>query len=103
MPAQHLNYMSVTDYLAGERLSTEKYEYVAGQVYAIAGAKINHNRITRNFSNLLWNALKDQPCEPFVSGMLVKTAHDRFRYPDVVVVCNDDPSHKMTMCASDQF
>lgn len=88
MLAQQLN-ISVTDYLAGERASTEKYEYVAGQVYAMAGAKINHNRITRNLSNLLWNALKDQPCEPFASDMLVK---DRFRYPDVVVVCDGDSS-----------
>ena len=92
MLAKQIEYISVIDYLAGERLSTQKYEYIAGQVYAMAGAKINHNRITRNFSNLLWNALKGQPCEPFTSDMLIKTANDRFRYPDVVVVCNDDPS-----------
>lgn len=92
MLAKQLNHISVLDYLAGERVSEQKYEYVAGKVYAMAGAKINHNRITRNFSNLLWNALKGQPCEPFTSDMLIKTANDRFRYPDVVVVCNDDPS-----------
>ena len=92
MLAKQLEYLSVLNYLAAERLSTEKYEYVAGQVYAMAGAKINHNRITRNLANLFWSALQDQPCEPFVSDMLIKTAHDRFRYPDVVVVCNDDPS-----------
>lgn len=92
MLAKQLEYLSVLNYLAAERLSTEKYEYVAGQVYAMAGAKINHNRITRNLANLFWSALQDQPCEPFVSDMLIKTAHDRYRYPDVVVVCNDDPS-----------
>lgn len=92
MLAPKLDHISVQDYLAGERVSEQKYEYVAGKVYAMAGAKINHNRITRNLSNLLWNTLKDQPCEPFVSDMLIKTAHDRYRYPDVVVVCNDDPS-----------
>ncbi|WP_020396946.1 Uma2 family endonuclease [Thiolinea disciformis] len=92
MFAQPLDQISIQDYLAGERISQQKYEYVAGQVYSMAGAKINHNRITRNLSNLMWNALKDQPCEPFVSDMLIKTAHDRFRYPDVVVICNDDPS-----------
>lgn len=94
MLAKQLEYLSVLNYLAAERLSTEKYEYVAGQVYAMAGAKINHNRITRNLANLFWSALQDQPCEPFVSDMLIKTAHDRFRYPDVVVVCNDDPSQE---------
>ena len=89
--AQPKNAISVTDYLTGERQSEIKHEYVAGQVFAMAGAKINHNRITRNMSALLWNALQDQPCEPF-SDMLIKTAKDRYRYPDIVVTCNDDTS-----------
>lgn len=92
MLAQPFNQISIQDYLAGERVSQQKYEYVAGQVYAMAGAKINHNRITRNVSNLLWTVLKDSPCEPFTSDMLIKTAKDRYRYPDVVVVCNNDSS-----------
>lgn len=93
MLAPQINHISVKDYLAGERLSTQKYEYVAGQVYAMAGASLSHNRITRNLSALLWNALREQPCEPLTSSdMLVKTAHDRFRYPDLMVTCNDDPS-----------
>lgn len=90
--AQPKNAISVTDYLTGERQSEIKHEYVAGQVFAMAGAKINHNRITRNMSALLWNALQDQPCEPFSSDMLIKTAKDRYRYPDIVVTCNDDTS-----------
>ena len=92
MLAKQIEHISVIDYLAGERLSTQKYEYVAGQVYAMAGAKLNHNLITSNFSALLWLSLRGQPCFPVSSDLLIKTAHDRFRYPDVVVVCNDDPS-----------
>lgn len=92
MLAPPLNTISVDDYLAGERLSTQKYEYVAGQVYAMAGASLSHNRITRNLSALLWSALRVQPCEPLTSDMLVKTANDRFRYPDLVVVCDGDHS-----------
>lgn len=92
MLAKQLEYLSVLNYLAAERLSTEKYEYVAGQVYAMAGAKINHNIITANLSALFWVSLRGKPCFPVASDMLIKTAHDRYRYPDVVVVCNDDPS-----------
>lgn len=91
--AQPKDAISVTDYLTGERHSDIKHEYVAGQVFAMAGAKVNHNRITRNVSALLWNALQDQPCEPFSSDMLVKTANDRYRYPDIVVACDDDTSN----------
>lgn len=92
MLAQQFDHISVQDYIAGERLSTEKYEYVAGQVYAMAGAKINHNIITSNLSALFWLSLRGKPCFPVTSDMLIKTATDRFRYPDVVVVCHDDPS-----------
>lgn len=37
--------ISVEDYLAGEEISPVKYEYVYGEVYAMAGASDNHNRI----------------------------------------------------------
>lgn len=90
--AKKLDYISVEDYLAGEEVSEIKHEYVEGQIYAMAGAKVNHNRIVRNMSSLLWNHLRNQPCEPLSGDMLVKTLGKRFRYPDVVVVCEDDPS-----------
>ena len=90
--AEKFDYLSVENYLAGEEISEIKHEYVEGQVYARAGAKINHNKIVRNMSSLLWNHLRHQPCEPLSGDMLVKTLGKRFRYPDVVVVCDDDPS-----------
>lgn len=94
MPAvalQNTN-LSVADYLAGERVSEQKYEYVDGQVYAMAGASANHNRITGNLFALVWGHLRGKPCEPMTSDMLLKTSPSRFRYPDLMVVCDDDPS-----------
>lgn len=90
--AAKLDYITVEDYLAGEEVSEVKHEYVDGQVYAMAGGKINHNRIARNVSAYLWNHLRGQPCEPLSGDMLIKTLGKRFRYPDVVVVCENDPS-----------
>ncbi len=90
--AEQLNYITVEEYLAGEEISEVKHEYVEGQVYAMAGAKVNHNRIATNVSAYLWNHLRGQPCESLSGDMLVKTLGKRFRYPDVVVVCDDDPS-----------
>jgi Uma2 family endonuclease len=91
-PAEKLNYITVEDYLAGEEISEIKHEYVDGQVYAMAGAKLKHNLIAANISGLLWSALRGKPCFPLHSDMLVKTLGKRFRYPDVVVVCDDDTS-----------
>lgn len=88
--AEKLNSISVGDYLAGEPGSEVKHEYVDGQVFAMAGAKANHNRITRNLTSLLWTALADKPCEPFSSDMLLKTAENKYRYPDIMVVCDED-------------
>ncbi|HIO93083.1 MAG TPA: Uma2 family endonuclease [Leucothrix mucor] len=87
------NTIDVEEYLSGERVSDIKHEYVEGQVYAMAGAKLNHNRLVRNMSALLWDALKEAPCEPVSSDMLLKTTESHYRYPDVMVICDDDHSN----------
>ena len=92
LPAHPHDYLSVEDYLAGERKSEQRYEYVEGKVYARAGASTNHNRIAGNLYALIWNHQRGKPCEPMTSDMLVKTTAKRFRYPDLMVVCDDDPS-----------
>lgn len=89
---QQLDHISVKDYLAGERVNERRSEYIAGKICVRADSNLNHNRITVNLSALLWNALKTTDYCPLGSAMLIKTATDRFRYPDVVVVCNNDPS-----------
>lgn len=88
--AEQLGAVSVADYLAGEQISEVRHEYLHGQVFAMAGAKANHNRITGNFFALLWGALADKPCEPFSSDMLLKTAENQYRYPDIMVVCDEN-------------
>ncbi len=56
--------ISVEDYLAGEEISPVKYEYVYGEVYAIAGTSYNHNRIVINIVTLLSIHLRDSRCKP---------------------------------------
>ncbi|WMP16533.1 Uma2 family endonuclease [Thiothrix lacustris] len=90
--AHQLDYLSVDDYLAGERESEQKYEYVDGKAYAMAGASANHNFIAGNLYALIWNHQRGKSCFPMTSDMLVKTTAKRFRYPDLMVVCDDDPS-----------
>lgn len=90
--ARQLDYLSVEAYLAGERESEQKYEYVDGKAYAMAGASANHNFIAGNLYALIWNHQRGKPCFPMTSDMLIKTAAQRFRYPDLMVVCEDDPS-----------
>lgn len=79
--------LSVEEYLALEEASGRKHEYVAGEVYAHAGASRRHNRIVSNVSSSLWVAARGGPCEVYSSDMRLRTADDSFYYPDVMVVC----------------
>src|SRR5436190_18043091 len=87
------SWISPEEYLEGERLADVRHEYVDGRVYAMAGAKANHNRICVNITADLHSALRGKPCEPFTTEMkarilwLEKTI---FYYPDVLICC--DPS-----------
>lgn len=88
--ARHADFIPVEDYLLGERDSEVKHEYVDGQVYAMAGASVNHNQITANVVRHLGNLLDGSDCRPFSSDMMVKTSDYQYRYPDVVVICDDN-------------
>ena len=85
------HYLSEQDYLAGEKHSEIRYEYMDGQVYAMAGASKRHVVITGNVFAQLRAAAKGLPCTVYQSDMKVRTAaHKTYYYPDVVVGCEDD-------------
>jgi Uma2 family endonuclease len=58
--------LSVEDYLAGEKESQVRHEYVDGHVYAMAGASDRHHRIAGNIFARLSDHLAEGPCEPFI-------------------------------------
>ncbi|PCI59663.1 MAG: hypothetical protein COB35_10880 [Gammaproteobacteria bacterium] len=81
--------INVQEYLDGELMSEIKHELVSNQVYAMAGASANHERIAGNIYRKLGSHLEGTPCEPFSSDMKVRI-RDNFYYPDVLVDCNFD-------------
>jgi Uma2 family endonuclease len=83
--------VNTDEYLQGELKSNEKHELIDGDVYAMAGASGNHERISLNISRKFGNHLEGLPCEPFGSDMKVKVGSDFF-YPDVIVDCSFDES-----------
>ncbi|MFT5855194.1 MAG: Uma2 family endonuclease [Verrucomicrobiales bacterium] len=79
----------------GERLTEERHEYMAVQVYAIAGASKNHERVSGFLFATMLQHLRGEPCEVFKSDMKVNVEvmdATIFYYPDIVVSC--DPSRK---------
>jgi Uma2 family endonuclease len=90
-------WISPEEYLEGERLAEVRHEYLSGQVYSMAGASDDHNRIAGNIFAALHAALKSTRCEPFINDMKVKippTFADVFYYPDVIVACSPKDNAK---------
>ena len=80
--------MTYVDYLALERASGRKHEYVNGRVYAMAGGTPEHSRLAGALIAALTTRLAGKPCAPFTSDLRVRiVATGRSTYPDVTVVC----------------
>lgn len=83
------------DYLDGELVSQIKHEYVAGQVFAMAGTSERHNIITGNIQARLREKTRGGACRVLMENVkLHVAAADAFYYPDVMVCCepsDDDP------------
>ena len=79
--------MTVEEYFRFEEGSPIKHEYVAGEVYAMSGATVRHNRIVGNVFVRLSVAARPGPCDVFSNDMRVEVAADRYYRPDVAVVC----------------
>ena len=58
MSSQALRYLTPEEYLEIERKAEHKSDYLDGQMYAMAGASINHSRIISNVSATLWTQLR---------------------------------------------
>src|SRR3989442_10570028 len=95
--SESMFWISPEEYLEGERIAEVKHEYVAGRVYAMAGASDNHNRISGNIFAALHHHLRGKPCDVFTNDMKVRTAPEHgssFYYPDVVVACDPTDNAK---------
>src|ERR1700683_47405 len=78
---------TIEDYFAVEEDSDIKHEYFDGEVFAMAGASLRHNRIARNVLLALGGRLRGSPCETFGSDQRLRTPAGLLTYPDVMVIC----------------
>lgn len=92
-----LNLLPVEEYLNLERAAEIRHEYVAGQIYAMAGASEAHNLIVTNLIAILRPHLRDSSCRAFIADMKVKVKMqqaDIFYYPDLLVTCDPNDNKK---------
>lgn len=83
-------YLTPEEYLAWERKSDTKHEYLRGEIIAMSGASFVHNIITANITTALNNQLTRSNCIVTASDMRVRTHPEAsYFYPDVLVVCGE--------------
>jgi Uma2 family endonuclease len=80
--------LSPEEYLAWERAQPTKHEYYRGEVFAMAGASVRHNRLCSIVIRLLDDLLATRGCHVLTSDQrLAVEGGERYVYPDVTVVC----------------
>jgi Uma2 family endonuclease len=93
--------LSADEYFALEASNDLKHEYVLGQIYALAGASEDHNRIALNIAAALLPAARIVGCRVVGSDQRLQAGESLYYYPDVQVLCDptdDDPLVKRRPC-----
>lgn len=90
--------MTYPEYVAFERKSETKHEFLNGEVFAMAGGTVEHGALAASMIAALATALRGRPCRALTSDVRVRIQGTGFStYPDVTVVCGklqteeDDP------------
>jgi len=88
MASQPTSFVTPEEYLEWEIRNEEKNEYLNGQIFAMAGVSLQHNRIVQDINRRLGNQLEGSPCEVHAGDLRVRTSGaSMYTYPDVVVFC----------------
>lgn len=79
---------SVEEYFELDGASEERYEYIDGSLYMLAGGSPNHSIICTNLSSILKNLLRGRPCRVYSPDIYFYLSETRYVHPDVTVSCN---------------
>ncbi|MGH9839685.1 MAG: Uma2 family endonuclease [Blastocatellia bacterium] len=90
------------EYLAIERSSPERHEYIDGRIFAMAGETDEHGEVCVNITGELRALLKGSPCRVRSQNTKVRSGPEPkagqhpegfYSYPDVLVVCGKREFH----------
>ena len=90
------------EYVLLENRATYKSQYVAGEIYAMAGTEPWHIDIVRNLIVALDSQFGERPCKTYFNDMRVRAeTGELYTYPDVAALCGpprfDASSHPATL------
>jgi Uma2 family endonuclease len=95
MALEYPQTMTVEKYFQLDETDTEnRYEYVDGYVYLMAGGTFDHSTISGNLYSILRSRLRGKPCRVYNSDIKVQISQKRYFHPDLTVTC--DPRDRGT-------
>ncbi len=83
----HQVHYTYAEYLVIEEFSNVKHEFLAGQMYAMAGGTPEHAMLAAAASGSLYGQLRGGRCRVADSDLRIRTGTGLATYPDVTVVC----------------
>jgi len=90
MAVANLKYITEEEYLALEEKAEVRHEYLAGQIFAMAGGSPAHARCAGNLIRALGNRAEGGSCGVYTSDLRIRVDATRLNtYPDVSVVCGE--------------
>lgn len=97
MTAKPQSYLTETEYLERERVSTIKHEYYAGELFAMSGAGEAHNLIASNVNASIYAQIRGRGCRIYPSDMRIRVVKTGlYTYPDMTIVCGTPEFADMT-------
>ena len=93
---------SVDEYLAIERVSEDRHEYLDGSIFAMAGESGEHGDISANLTAIVVSQLRNTECRARTKDTKVRSGPSPsgsrlmkglFSYPDLVVICGEPVYH----------
>jgi Uma2 family endonuclease len=89
-----LHRYTYAEYVALEDSSSTKHEYLAGEIYAMAGGSEEHSALAAEVLRALGNAVGDRPCRVHTSDLRIYVeATGLATFPDGAMVCGKLEQH----------
>lgn len=86
--AARIETLSAAAFLEWEAAQATRHEYVAGEIFAMAGAGDTHVTVALNVAMALRQHLAGTPCRTYITDMKLRVESvDAYYYPDVMVCC----------------
>ena len=83
--------ISEEEYLDQERKAEHKSEFYKGEIFAMAGATKEHNKIVASIVAEIYGFLRSKGCSIFPSDLRLHNFENTlYTYPDVTIVCGEE-------------